>query len=107
MLNKYDCGDLVQIKGDFPEFCKHFVQNKRAIVLYDYNTRCYHSYDSSKNETGNPYRPEYSLLIEDMGEHAWYGEWQIELIEKKRLDLLGEWLYKENSRLKKQLNYPD
>ena len=78
MTQKFFKGDLVKV-GDMPSFMDHFPGNCKAIVIAS----------GAEEYDGNP--KEYILHIlkgNERGEHSWYEENQLTLIEPDRLDLL-------------------
>jgi len=71
-MQKFHKGDLVRIAKDLGSMMSHFESDCDAIVKHG----------SGKN---------YCLYLKGMGEHSWYEEWQLTLIESDRLDLLKTW----------------
>ena len=70
-MQKYKNGDRVKIIKDLPLEMSHFPSDKEAIIEYSYKD-VYGGYDD-KN---------YSILIKNIGERAWYPEDTLILIEK-------------------------
>ncbi len=79
MTQKFFKGDLVKV-GDMPFSMDHFPGNCKAIVI----ASGVEQYDSVSCK-------QYTLYIlkgSERGEHSWYKENQLKLIEPDRLDLL-------------------
>jgi hypothetical protein len=77
---KFHKGDLVDITSEMPPSMKHFECGCQAIVLYSYAD------EYGGNNTGC-----YGLFLRKSGEHAWYYEDQLTLVESGRRGLLKEW----------------
>lgn len=80
MTQKFHHGDLVHVAKDLGEWMAHFDNDIDAIVLYTYKEQCGGSDEKS-----------YGLYLKGRGECSWYYEWQLELVEKNRQDLLAQW----------------
>jgi hypothetical protein len=69
---KFPVGARVRIADNLGKYMSHFPSGKLATVEYTYA----HAYG------GNDVKS-YSLLIDGMGSHAWYEEWQLEHAEQR------------------------
>lgn len=92
-IPKYVKGDLVEFTGtsDHP-CCKHIHKGLRAIVMYDTNTQG---------------EIRYGLLVYGYGESAWYSEDDVELVEIRRIDLIGEFESHSDKEHKKRIDAAD
>jgi hypothetical protein len=95
MKRMFDIDDLVHIKPEQPECMRHFVKDKDAIVVECRHNDC---------QRGNEWEHSYALYIKGEGRVSWYHNYNLDLIEKDRRDLLEEW---EREKEKEQKLHSD
>lgn len=86
-MQKFHKGDLVHIAKDLGSSMSHFTADVDAIVIGSYSDQ-YGTPDSGGG---------YTIHIKDHGQHSWYYESQLTLIENNRIDLLGQWQKEEKA----------
>ena len=84
---KYQMGDHVRVTKDLGAAMSHFTADCDAIVIGSYVDQ----YGGGERE-----RHSYTLHLKGRGRCSWYDEWQLELIEANRCDLLREWKEKQD-----------
>lgn len=94
---KYHKGDHVQVAKDLGESMSHFTSDCEAIVIGSYTDQYGGGRESSS----------YTLHLKGRGQSSWYDEWQLELIEANRLDLLEQWEeeLKQDEAMKSDLDW--
>ena len=102
-MQKFFLGDLVRIADDLGVSMSHFPSGQDAVVLYSYSEK--YGRGSAANDKCIGL---FILKGKDKGEHAWYYDAQLTLIEEDRLDLLPKsneyrWSYDAKLARKKQM----
>lgn len=90
MKKMFSVYDLVHINAEMPEAMSHFDKDKDAIIT---------KYSHNSCQVGNEWEHSYSLFIKGRGGVSWYHNFNLQLVEKNREDLLITWqeeLKKEN-----------
>ena len=87
---KFHRGDLVRVAKDQGSCRSHFPSDCDAIVLGSHA-------DQYGPEYGGYSRPQYTLHLKGSGQHSWYEEKHLTLIESGRLDKLKEWKDEQES----------
>lgn len=77
---KFKRGDYVMIADDLGPMKSHFESGCEAIVIGSYADQ--YAGDDTKS---------YTLYLRNSGKSSWYGEHELTLIEKNRLDILDQW----------------
>lgn len=77
----FNRGDWVRVAKDLGSEMSHFTADCEAIVLGSYSDQF-----GRAGEGGG-----YSLHLKGRGSCSWYQEWQLTLIEPKRIDKLEQW----------------
>lgn len=90
---KFQKGDYVRVAKDLGSSMSHFPSDCNAIVIGSY-----------ADQFGGKDIKSYTLFLENRGESSWYEEWQLELIEASRLDLLDEWEKLRQDKITKHSN---
>lgn len=85
-MQLFHYGDLVHIAKDLGQAMSRFTANCDAIVLGSY-----------RDSFGGGNTKSYTLHLKGSGEHSWYEEHQLTLIEKGRIDLLKQWKTEEET----------
>jgi hypothetical protein len=83
-MQKFHKYDHVQIAKDLGRHMSHFTSDCEAIVMGSY-----------ADQFGGNNTNSYTIFIKEDGEHSWYEEWQLTLINKNQECLFKEW---ENKR---------
>ena len=78
---KFQRGDRVRVVKDLGPPTTHSNGDCEAIIIGSYADQFGRGSTISR----------YSIFIKGEGEHAWYEDWQLELLEERRFDLLDEW----------------
>lgn len=81
---KYQKGDHVQVAKDLGDMMSHFTCDCEAVVIGSYG-----------DQYGGGNTNLYTIHIKGSGQHSWYCENQLELIEASRIDLLDIWEQEE------------
>jgi hypothetical protein len=89
MIQRFNRGDLVHIGADLGPSMDHFCRDVDAVVLYSYASK----YGGSDHNS-------YGVHLKGGGECSWYYGQQFTLIERGRLDLLGQWTAERKARIK-------
>lgn len=79
-MQKFHKGDHVRVASDLGPHMSHFQADCEAIVIGSY-----------KDQYGGSNSKSYTIHIKGRGKVSWYEEWQLELLEANRLDLLAQW----------------
>lgn len=88
---KFQRGDYVKITKDLGVGMGHFTSDCEAIIIGSY-----------ADQFGGSDIKSYKIFIKGGGEVSWYHEWQLELIEKSRIDILEKWEKEEEEKFERE-----